>query len=85
MAITRKSQSDVEKILLEKALRNMPAGQLGNGSGDFETGFIVREGKGSKIYDFSDNEYIDYLLGSGPMVLGHSHPAVTSAVRDYLE
>ena len=85
MAITRKPQSDVEKTLLEKALRNMPAGQLGNGSGDFETGFIVREGKGSKIYDFSDNEYIDYLLGSGPMVLGHSHPAVTSAVRDYLE
>ena len=85
MPTTRKPQSDIERNLLAKALRNMPAGELGNGSADFETGFIAREGRGSKLYDFSDNEYIDYLLGSGPMVLGHAHPSVTSAVRDYLE
>src|SRR5262249_53522194 len=30
-------------------------------------------------------EYIDYLLGSGPMILGHAHPAVVAAVRDQLE
>ncbi|MBI4311419.1 MAG: aspartate aminotransferase family protein, partial [Chloroflexi bacterium] len=31
------------------------------------------------------NEYIDYLLGSGPMLLGHAHPAVVSAVREQLD
>ena len=30
------------------------------------------------------NEYIDYLLGSGPMILGHAHPAVTRAVQEQL-
>ena len=39
-----------------------------------------RGGKGSKVWDVSGNEYIDYLNGSGPMVLGHAHPAVVAAV-----
>lgn len=33
------------------------------------------------IYDVDDNAYIDYLLGQGPMILGHSHPAVLDAVN----
>ena len=81
----RKPQSAEEKGLLERAQRYLPGAQLGNGTTSFDGGFIVKEGRGSKIYDFSGNEYIDYLLGSGPMVLGHAHPAVVEAVRDYLE
>src|SRR5581483_8642268 len=38
-----------------------------------------------KIYDVSGREYIDYVMASGPMVLGHAHPAVTAAVRQQLE
>ena len=83
--VTRKPQSAQEKALLERAARHLPGADMGNGPGTFESGFIVKEARGSKIYDFSDNEYIDYLLGSGPMVLGHAHPAVVEAVRDYLE
>ncbi len=83
--VTRKPQSAQEKALLERAARHLPGADMGNGPATFETGFIVKEARGSKIYDFSDNEYIDYLLGSGPMVLGHAHPAVVKAVRDYLE
>lgn len=50
----------------------------------FEDAFIVKEGRGSRIWDHSGNEYIDYLLGSGPMVLGHAHPAVNGAVQEAL-
>jgi glutamate-1-semialdehyde 2,1-aminomutase len=46
---------------------------------------VIREARGARIVDASGNEYIDYLLGSGPMLLGHAHPAVVSAVRDALE
>ncbi|HZQ08598.1 MAG TPA: aminotransferase class III-fold pyridoxal phosphate-dependent enzyme [Anaerolineae bacterium] len=42
-------------------------------------------GAGSKIYDAEGREYIDYLLGSGPMILGHKHPAVLAALREQLE
>jgi len=41
----------------------------------------VGKAKGSHIWDVSGNEYIDYLLGSGPHVLGHAHPAVLEALR----
>src|SRR5439155_597120 len=35
--------------------------------------------------DVSGREYIDYLMGSGPLILGHAHPAVVAAVREALE
>ena len=78
-------QSDEEMRLLEKARQYLPGSHLGNASTEFEDGFIVKEGRGSKIYDFSGNEYVDYLMGSGPMILGHAHPTVVEAVKHYLE
>ena len=39
---------------------------------------------GALLWDVDDNVYVDYAAGMGPMVLGHNHPAVTSAVRDSL-
>lgn len=74
-----------EERLLEKAKRYLPGGTLGNIRFSDELSFVVKAGKGSKLYDMSGHEYIDYLLGSGPIVLGHAHPAVVAAVRDYLD
>ncbi|MCB0115525.1 MAG: aminotransferase class III-fold pyridoxal phosphate-dependent enzyme, partial [Caldilineaceae bacterium] len=37
--------------------------------------------EGAMIYDVDGNGYIDYVLGQGPMLLGHSHPAVLDAVN----
>jgi glutamate-1-semialdehyde 2,1-aminomutase len=42
---------------------------------------FVAGGSGSRVTDADGNEYIDYLLGLGPMILGHRHPVVTEAVR----
>ncbi|MGD9890803.1 MAG: aspartate aminotransferase family protein [Dehalococcoidia bacterium] len=46
-----------------------------------EIEFIVDRAAGSKIYDLDGREYIDYVLGSGPMLLGHGHPRVVAAVQ----
>jgi glutamate-1-semialdehyde 2,1-aminomutase len=81
----RQVRSAAERRLLEKAERYLPGGTLGNTRFEDDVAFVVKAGKGSKVYDMSGNEYIDYLLGSGPMILGHAHPAVVAAVRDYLE
>jgi len=43
---------------------------------------FIAEGQGSRIRDVDGHEYIDYLLGLGPMILGHRHPVVTEAVVD---
>jgi glutamate-1-semialdehyde 2,1-aminomutase len=44
--------------------------------------FVVARGKGARIWDADDNEYIDYVLSWGPLVLGHAAPAVLEALRE---
>ena len=41
--------------------------------------FIVR-GQGSHIWDADTNEYLDYIGSWGPLILGHAHPGVVSAL-----
>ncbi|MUL49408.1 aminotransferase class III-fold pyridoxal phosphate-dependent enzyme [Mycobacterium sp. CBMA293] len=41
---------------------------------------IISRGRGSRVWDVDGREYVDYLLGSGPMLVGHAHPAVVEAV-----
>ena len=43
---------------------------------------FIAEGRGSRLRDVDGHEYIDYLLGLGPDILGHRHPAVTAAVTE---
>lgn len=42
---------------------------------------FIKSAKGSKIYDVDGNEYIDYVLSWGPMIVGHSHPTVVKALQ----
>ncbi|RRA98010.1 aspartate aminotransferase family protein [Larkinella rosea] len=42
-------------------------------------------GKGSRIYDVDGNEYLDFTLSQGPLLLGHSHPDVLQAINEYSE
>jgi glutamate-1-semialdehyde 2,1-aminomutase len=46
---------------------------------------FVKEGKGSHLTDVDGNEYIDYLLGLGPMIFGHRPAKVTQAVVDFIQ
>ncbi|MCX7623970.1 MAG: aspartate aminotransferase family protein [Thermomicrobium sp.] len=41
---------------------------------------VLSHGLGSRVVDVDGREYIDYVLGSGPLILGHAHPAVVEAV-----
>ena len=40
----------------------LPAGGFGN----FDAGFFARSGQGSRVWDEDGNEFIDYLISSGP-------------------
>lgn len=46
--------------------------------------FFANFGKGSRIKDVDGNEYIDYCLAYGPLILGHGFPEVIEAVREQL-
>ena len=78
-------RTPLERQLLEKAAQYLPGGNTGNMTVREDLSFLVREGRGSHIYDVSGNEYVDWLMGSGPMVLGHAHPAVVEAVVKAVE
>ncbi|MGI4793947.1 MAG: aspartate aminotransferase family protein [Janthinobacterium lividum] len=67
----------MESTLLERAHRVLPGGTFGNMASDL----VIREGRGGRVWDETGREYIDFLIGSGPMLLGHAHPAVTAAVQ----
>jgi glutamate-1-semialdehyde 2,1-aminomutase len=41
---------------------------------------FITHGQGSRIWDVDGNEYVDYLLGYGPLVLGHANPLLVEAV-----
>ena len=45
----------------------------------------IERGKGSKIYDVDGNEYIDYLLAYGPVILGYSPDVLNEAVKKQLD
>ena len=69
-----------EPELLAKAAKYLPGANAGNVVMDPRRPFILREGRGSRVWDIGGNEYIDYAMGSGPMVLGHAHPNVVEAI-----
>ena len=41
---------------------------------------FISHGEGSRVWDVDGREYVDYLLGLGPMLLGHRPPRLTRAV-----
>ena len=75
-------QSEINALneLVDQAKRVLPGGSFGNMPAEV----ILREGKGGRIWDEAGREYVDFLLGSGPMFVGHAHPDVTAAVQAQL-
>lgn len=45
---------------------------------------FLAHGQGSRVWDVDGNEYIDYPMALGPVILGHNYPAVTQAVQQQL-
>ncbi len=71
--------------LVQRAARVFPGGVLGSHRSGPGLEFVVREARGAYLWDTRGRRYLDCLLGSGPMLLGHAHPAVVEAVRRQLD
>jgi len=71
------TNTDIGREIVDKAKRVLPGGTFGN----FAAEVVIREGKAGRVWDENGKEYIDYLLGSGPMLVGHAHPEVTEAAQ----
>ncbi|MCL6622074.1 MAG: glutamate-1-semialdehyde 2,1-aminomutase [Syntrophobacterales bacterium] len=43
---------------------------------------LLARGEGARVYDVDGNRYLDYVASWGPLILGHAHPAVVTAVAE---
>jgi glutamate-1-semialdehyde 2,1-aminomutase len=78
----RGNLSDVERGEIADAKKLLPGGVLGGNALPDDLRFVFRNGSGSRFNDTSGNEYIDYVLGSGTLFLGHAHPAIVKAISE---
>ena len=69
--------NEAEQTLVETARRVLPAGGFGNVAHEI----VIAQGRAGRVWDVSGNEYVDYLLGSGPMLVGHAHPEVVEVIQ----
>lgn len=69
--------------LFDRAARVIPGGIYGHASPavglPHSLPYYAERAQGCRYWDVDGNEYIDYLCGYGPMILGHQHPAVEAA------
>lgn len=77
-------------ILWERAVPLIPAGTQTLSKGP--TQYVQRiapkylqRGKGCRVWDVDGNEYIDYPMGLGSVILGHSYPSVNEAIQRQVE
>jgi len=69
------------RVLTEKA-KSVAVGGVHDELRYLEPSLIFfKRAKGSKVYDIDGKTYTDFLLGYGPLILGHCHPKVVQAVK----
>ena len=75
LSTTEQAEFDIAKAYL-------PGGALGGNALAEDAKFVFSRAKGARFWDASDNEYVDYCLGSGAMLLGHAHESVLAAITE---
>lgn len=86
--MTKAKNRDTSRALLERAAKSIPGGvnspvRAFRGVGGNPVFFT--QGAGAWLTDVDGNRYIDYVGSWGPMIMGHGHPAVVSAVQAQAE
>ncbi len=81
-AYKKKTQRSAE--LWKQSSKVMPGGITANIKFFEPYPIFMKEAEGSRIRDVDGNEYVDYCMCLGPLILGHGHPAVVDAIKKQL-
>ena len=82
MTVELEAMESRSRELLSTAGTVLPGACLGLNALPPELSFVVDRGEGARLVDVRGRTYLDYVLGSGPLLLGHAHPAVVRAVQE---
>lgn len=85
LGAARPLKRDQSRALWDRAIKVIPSGTqtLSKAPDQFVRGvspIFLQRGRGCHVWDVDGNEFIDYPMGLGPILLGYNHPAVTEAV-----
>jgi glutamate-1-semialdehyde 2,1-aminomutase len=69
------------RALLDRARRSLAGGVSSPFRAKAPVPLYFANGCGARLQDVDGNEYIDYLLAWGPMILGYGHPEMVEAMR----
>jgi glutamate-1-semialdehyde 2,1-aminomutase len=84
---TRRSprlRRDRQLELYHRAVKTMPGGTDSNFRAWGEDTIYIDRGKGGRIWDRDQNEYIDLRMGYGPVILGHADDRVDDYVNEQM-
>ena len=70
--------------LYDRAKALLPSGVTHDGRYAQPFPIYIDRAVGSRKWDLEGNEYVDYWMGHGSLLLGHSHPVVVEAVQDQM-
>ena len=77
--------NDRSKKLFEEAKKVIPGG-VNSPVRAFKsvggTPVFIKEAKGAYLYDEDNNRYIDFISSWGPMIIGHAHPEIITAINE---
>ena len=71
--------------MLERSRRSLAGGVSSPFRARAPVPLFFENGQGSHLWDVDGNEYIDYQLAWGPMILGYNHPALVDRLRRQVE
>ena len=75
----------LSRARLERARNSLVGGVSSPFRAQFPVPLYFQDGFGPRLRDVDGNEYVDYVLAWGPLILGHCHPRIVEAIRSQAE
>lgn len=78
-------RSEAQKAKVRKAYDLIPGASTNSLLQPDGIEFLIERGEGAHVYDTDGRRYLDFMLGAGPLVLGHSHPRIVETIKRQAE
>src|SRR5881396_3030153 len=76
------AKTKASRAYADRARRSLPGGVTAGVKYFDPYPIAMKKAKGARLWDLDGNEYIDYCLSFGPLILGHGHPRVMKAIHE---
>jgi glutamate-1-semialdehyde 2,1-aminomutase len=74
-------RSDKQTERIEAAYRAIPGGTTNSLTPPEGLEFLIERGDGPYVFDIDGRRYLDFMLGAGPLILGHAHPRIVDTIN----